>query len=233
METPYAEKTNLEVVEDCLREGTPEAWYEFVHRFQPLIARIAAQVARRYASASPALIDDLVQETYLKICANNSKLLREFSGRHENSIFSYLKVIAAGVALDHFKSQYAQKRGGGPQGEAQVESADQLAIQDEGSWVSAADRHVLQSQIETSLKKITGDGPGAERERLIFRLYYQQGFTAEAISRVPAMNLGAKGVESLLLRLVKALRKDLAQRHLRESAIPVEGKLADTVGGLG
>src|SRR5882724_5353716 len=99
-----------EILNACLETGSESAWIAFVQRFQPLIAGSISRVLRRYGTSSPALIDDLVQETYLRLCRDNCRSLREFKARHEEAIFGYLKVIAISVALDHVRSRAATKR---------------------------------------------------------------------------------------------------------------------------
>jgi RNA polymerase sigma-70 factor (ECF subfamily) len=223
----YAEKSNRQLLDECLQRGSVESWQEFVRRFQPLISGVVAQVARRHEAVAPAMVDDLVQETYLRLCADNYKLLHNFSGQHENSLFGYLKVTAASVALDHFKSLHTQKRGGGvPTAELKEERQQELPIP---SAPSTAEQAVLMAEIDRALRKVT-EGPNAERDRLIFRLYYQQGLTAKDVADVPALKLTAKGVESLLYRITASVRQELAGRHVQKSAVNAAGNLAVSQG---
>ena len=48
-----------------------------------------------------------------------------------------------------------------------------------------------------------------KRDLAIFYLYFRQGFTAQAISRVPNIGLTVKGVESTLFRLTRLLKAKL------------------------
>ena len=60
------------------------------------------------------VVDDLVQETYLKLCADKCRLLlRLFAIQHPEAVPGYIKTIAINVAHDHFKSLHSQKRGSG------------------------------------------------------------------------------------------------------------------------
>lgn len=52
----------------------------------------------------------LVQETFLRLCRDEARLLRRFEARHESAIFGYIKVIATSVAFDHFRARTAEKR---------------------------------------------------------------------------------------------------------------------------
>lgn len=224
----YAEKNNRQLLDECLQASSVEAWEEFIRRFQPLISGVVAQVARRHGDVAPGLVDDLVQETYLRLCADNYKLLHNFAGQHENSLFGYLKVTAASAALDHFKLRYAQKRGRGIPATDLEEGERQQEIP-MPSASSSAEQAVLMVEIDRLLKKVT-HGPTAERDRLIFRLYYQQGFTASDIADVPALKLTAKGVESLLYRITASVRREMAGRHVQKMAINAAGNLATSKG---
>jgi DNA-directed RNA polymerase specialized sigma24 family protein len=76
---------------------------EFIRRFQLVIAAAVLRTARQWGEPSRAQLDDLTQNTYLKLCENDSRLLRSFQPRHEDSIYGFLKVVAANVVHDHFK----------------------------------------------------------------------------------------------------------------------------------
>ena len=89
-----------EILNACLETSSEAAWTTFVQRFQPTIASSVARVVRRYSAGNPALIDDLVQETYLRLCKDNCHSLRSFQAQHDEAIFGYLKVVATSVALD-------------------------------------------------------------------------------------------------------------------------------------
>src|SRR5882672_2870924 len=55
----------------CLRSHDELLWTEFIHRSQPVIAGVVIKSIRRWTRPNPSLVDDLVQETYLKLCAND------------------------------------------------------------------------------------------------------------------------------------------------------------------
>jgi RNA polymerase sigma-70 factor, ECF subfamily len=63
-----------ELVSYCLDSQDEAAWTEFVRRFQPLIAGIAVKCVLRRPSRKPAPIDDLVQDTFVKLCDNIARL---------------------------------------------------------------------------------------------------------------------------------------------------------------
>src|SRR5438270_4230220 len=111
---PEAEQTSLEeLLEECLQSEDNALWTEFVRRSQPVITAVVIKTVRRWLKPRPDLVDDLVQETYLKLCGNDFKALRQFVPQHANAMLGFLKVVASNTVQDYFRGTYAQKRGDG------------------------------------------------------------------------------------------------------------------------
>ena len=64
------------------------------------------RIAYQWDGVPQQVVDDLVQETYLKLCADKLPLLLGFAVRHPEAAVGYMKTIAVNVARDHFKSRY-------------------------------------------------------------------------------------------------------------------------------
>lgn len=213
-----------ELILTCLRSGEEIAWVEFVRRFQPLIASVVLRVARQWGAASPQVIDDLVQETYLKLCAERCRLLQNFKTERQGAIYGFLKVFTANLARDHFKAVHAQKRGGSVGTDPlDVEVVSGHVTRNE-SEVACYERNILVGQVATCLNSVVS-GPNATRDSRIFWLYYRVGLSASAIADLSATGLSTKGVESIILRLTRALRERLDSRISEKGAAnrPVEG----------
>jgi RNA polymerase sigma-70 factor (ECF subfamily) len=189
--------TSDDLIQRCATSHDTQAWYEFIRRFHPLIAGVIARTAMRWTTASADLVDDLVQETYLKLCTEECRQLRQFTSRHENALYGFLKTVAYNVTVDYFKSRWAAKRGGRQFQDSDLDSAQ--ATSQDGSL----EDHILLQQLEDFIDKITD----SRRDKLVFRLYYRQGFTSAAIAAIPAIGLSEKGVVSCIHRLTELLRK--------------------------
>jgi RNA polymerase sigma-70 factor, ECF subfamily len=197
------ERSAAELIALCLEADSASAWREFVARFHPLIASVVLRTIRRFGENKSGLSDDLVQETFLRLCKDSCKVLRQFEQRHEDAIFGYLKVVAASVAMDHFRGLNARKRSG-----------DRLAEPEE-----VIDRHVstppnaeqvlMLREIDQCIERVSDN----QRDRTIFWLYYQRGLTAKDIAKLPNIGLTAKGIESCIYRLTRAVRLEVAPRH--------------------
>jgi RNA polymerase sigma-70 factor (ECF subfamily) len=181
------------------------AWQEFVRRFQPLIAGVVARTASRWGSVAPALVDDLVQETYVKLCTEEFRRLREFESRHEDAIYGYLKAVAYTVTLDHFKVYYAIKRGSRLHSTSDFDSS--LRVEGQKSSVES-------DLLLHELEELAGEVAEEKRDRVIFALYYRQGFTTRRIAAMPTIGLSQKGVESCLHRLTERLKKRVSGEDL-------------------
>lgn len=207
-ETDLQRLTAAELVRLCLAPGDDLAWCEFLRRFQPLIACVIARTIRRWGYPQPGLVDDLVQETYLRLCAGNFKALREFEFKHDSALFGFLKVVASNVVQDHFRHSNCRKRGSGKI-EDDLEPLA-LRIASDEDCVERVQRAILMNNIRECLRKQSLE-PCFTRDYSIFWLYFEKGFTAKAISRLPGLGLTEKGVESALLRMTRFLRTKLGQ----------------------
>jgi RNA polymerase sigma-70 factor (ECF subfamily) len=205
----YSALSSAELFSVCASRGDEACWQEFIHRFNPVIGRSVLRVAIRYGTAEKALIDDLVQETYLKIFSNECKLLRTFTVQGPDSTFGFLKVVAASVARDFFKSRLAEKRAPETTATSAEETTDS-AQKSPQNVLNQTERAVLVDQIDRKLRAVVPAGE-LQRARTVFWLYYRSGLTASAIASLPAVELTTKGVESLLFRLTRLVRENLSE----------------------
>ncbi len=183
----------------CLSSNGQEQWHEFVRRTQPLIASVIINTVRRWKTPAPSLVDDLIQDTYLKLFANDKKALRAIKNEFENTIFGYLKVIASNVVRDHFRQP--------------VNKADEIEISDAVLPPGPRDRECLEFlHKKKEIKGILETLPSSatyDRDQSIFWFFYEQGYTAKEISLLPAVGLTVKGVEAVLFRLARHVREKL------------------------
>ena len=197
-----------ELARACAHSADTAEWGEFLGRCAPVAALVAARVARIWqGTASSAVVDDIVQEVFVKLCEQERRILREFKPKGDDSFLALLRVITASVANDYFRRQYSEKRGG--------KVVTMLLDEEPSSMVAThndqdAQRAVLFNELDRKLR--SASGATAERDRALFWLYYLQGLTADEIASLPGLELSAKGVESALRRVTAWLRKELEPR---------------------
>jgi len=174
------------------------------------------RTARNCGQLTPTLLDDLVQETYLKLCADNCRLLRNFQSRHADAIFGFLKVVTGNVVHDQFKAAHAVKRGGSVTVSLQErERNEEHPIEPIERNSSSVEQTILLQEIDRCLTRSLSPAE-LSRSRRIFWLYYRCGLSARAIASLPEMNLNTKGVESILFRLNRLVRAALRQLDCRK-----------------
>jgi RNA polymerase sigma-70 factor, ECF subfamily len=211
-----------ELIRACAELNDGEAWSEFVSRFHRAISLSIIRIAYKWGHAPQQVVDDLIQETYLKLCSDRCRLLLEFAVRRPEAIAGYVKTIAMNVGHDYFKALHSQKRGSG-EIEQSIEENDPKASGSELGGQDAIERAVLLKQINEYLETCS-EGPDQGRDRLVFWLYYQQGMSAKAISSLPTVGLTAKGVESAISRLTRRIREHVADIQSERSTDPLRGE---------
>jgi RNA polymerase sigma-70 factor (ECF subfamily) len=188
-----------ELLQLCLSTDAEEHWREFVRRTQPLIAGVIINTVRRWKQPDPSLVDDLIQETYVKLFTNNKKALRSIKNEYENTMFGFLKVVASNVVRDHFRQP--------------VNKADEIELSDI-VLPSCPDEHERleflnkKEQIKGILATLASSET-YQRDVAIFWFFYEQGYTAKEISLLPSVALTVKGVEAVLFRLTRYIREKL------------------------
>ena len=220
----YSSISIEELVRRCAASSSPEAWEEFVRRFHRLIATVILRTASRLGDSSKQTVDDLIQETYLKLCADDFRILRSFEQQHPDAFTGYIKVVTANVVRDHFKSAHTKKRGAGHL-EQLEEDFVPIAGEDSAGSPKSIERTILIHEITRHLDVCIA-GPDQERNTRIFWLHYRSGLSARAIAELPGIVLTTKGVESIILRITRELRTRMAEPKggaAAESQSPGEG----------
>jgi RNA polymerase sigma-70 factor (ECF subfamily) len=170
-------------------------WEELFQRLSPALGGIISRTMRRWGSCERADIDDLLQDTGLKI------LQLGRSSRHlpndEAKLYGYFRTVAANTAMTWIRRRFTEKRNV----DETVPFVDHLAsLMGEIRPGQSLELKVLVREMD----KLLGCPP---RDRNVFWLYYRQGLTAAEIAAIPAIGLSVKGVESLIHRMGADLRE--------------------------
>lgn len=204
-EMDWADLPADQLLQACGQPHSSGAWEEFMRRYHPLLTSAGIRVSHRWGNGSSQEIDDIVQEMYLKLCADGARILTRFQATTPDSVFGYLKVVATNLAHDYFRKRSASKRGAW-----RTASLDE--VRDVAAAGSDLDQQLALAEVDKLLLSHTQTQNGS-RDRGIFRLYYQHGLTAQAIAELPGVQLSPKGVEGVLHRLTKAVRQTLQPKQ--------------------
>jgi RNA polymerase sigma-70 factor (ECF subfamily) len=211
--------TAEELIRACAESDNGTAWEEFVARFQKPISLSIKRTACQWGQDPTQCVDDLLQETYLKLCADECRLVLEFARHHsDEAVLGYVKTIAVNLTHDHFKSLHSQKRGAGETDQL-YEDFEPAAQGSSFGGAEAMDRGVFLKQVDNQLQNCAA-GSHQERDCLIFWFYYLQGMSAKAIAALPTMRLTAKGVEAVIFRLTRCVREHLGNTGMPNPSEP-------------
>jgi RNA polymerase sigma-70 factor (ECF subfamily) len=208
-----------DLIRACAELKDGGAWEEFVARFEPVLSLCIKRTACKWGRDPRQFVDDLLQETYLKLCADTCRSLLDFAQQHpENEVLAYIKTIGINVARDHFKSLHSRKRGAGEVDQL-LEDFDPAAPGSSRGGPEAIQRELLLREIEDRLLGCAA-GSNQERDCLIFWFYYLQCMSAKAIAALATIELNPKGVESVIFRLTRCLREKLDGLGIQDPAKP-------------
>lgn len=205
--TRYSSLPLRDLVFLCVGPCDNEAWQEFVSRVGKPISLVILRTASMWGSTSRSLVEDLIQATYLKLWEGGGSLLRECAVQRPEAILGYLKKTAANLTHDYFKHHHSQSSGGA---NPHVSTAD---VEPEAGQETRGSQErmlfgIFLNEIDEHLKRCL-TGPDQERDRMIFWLYFRQGMSAREIATLPGINLGMKGVGSVIERLKHAVRDQI------------------------
>jgi RNA polymerase sigma-70 factor (ECF subfamily) len=205
--TRYSSLSLKDVVCLCAGPCDEAAWEELVLRVGKPISLTIMRTAALWGQASRSVVEDLVQVTYVKLWEDGCRLLRDFAIQHPDAILGYLKKIAANVTHDYYKHGHTQSLGGDkphvstsdvdPEAGKEIDgSEERIAF---GVFLNEIDHHL----------NLSLTGPDWERDRMIFWLYFRQGMSTKEIASLPTIDLGSKGVGSVIERLKHNIRQHI------------------------
>ena len=220
----YASLSLQEVVNLCAGPSDHEAWEEFVSRVGKPLRLAVQRTAAMWGRVSASQVEDLVQATYLKLWEGGRHLLQEFAAQYPEGIVSYLKRTAANVTHDHFRHRQSQSCGGA---QPHVSTAD-VDPEEETEALGGQEsmtHEIFLREIDEHLSRCL-TGPDPERDRMIFWLYFRQGMTSREIASLPGVGLGTKGVGSVIERLKRSIREQIAgPQHLKANESPEKANM--------
>jgi RNA polymerase sigma factor (sigma-70 family) len=202
-----------------VEDGT--LWTEFLRRVTPKIRCFVRGSMKQYLGGSAVLAGepilfggmqerDLFQSTILRLVEHNCAAMRRFTGTTEDELFAYLAVVARSVVRSGLRMERAKKRPPSLRAVplSLVSTAEQTASRREVGF-PVAERELLGREIRQLGDRTLGTMPreSAERDRLIFQLYFYEDLSPRQISECEGICLSRAGVEKVLGRLKDRLRR--------------------------
>lgn len=167
----------------------------FVRASRSLFTSIVRRLANQFGGSTPQEVEDQLQDIYLKLTAQGTAILAKMP-KDPEAAKGYLRIVAANVCRDAWKAKHAVRR----------DRDRTIPFDGMESRLSQAGVQYIETRLTLQkIDKLLGD----PRERIVFGLYFRQGYSAAEIAQIPAIGLSVKGVESLIFRVTTRLREDL------------------------
>jgi RNA polymerase sigma factor (sigma-70 family) len=224
--TPGASSTQpgaAELFFDCARDTCDNrSWEEFLRRFAPKIKQFIRTSLRRAVgrdlalSQNPVIMggvqeNDLLQNVVMRLVANDCAAMKRFSGSTEEELLAYLAVITRSVVRDSLRWHRAGKRPDSV--ETRQDCADLGSIDEMLQADPTTERDVLFRELkDLSRKTLTLQSPAANRDRMIFELYFFHDLSINQIARCKGIELSKAGVEKALNRVKDRVRAAVTPR---------------------
>lgn len=195
----WPEIPDRELVELCL-QGNQDAWVEFLRRFHRLVAGVAAKTLP-VRMRNHEVIEDLVQETWKRICNNECRVLRELEWLHEGALRGILKITASSAAKDYVRTVKSQKR--------DIDKEEPLELVFDVPTPDDLERRIHNRVFLEKLARCIEEKIRSETHRTrdiaMFLLFFSHRVTASDLARV--YELGLKAVENTVARLARIARQ--------------------------
>lgn len=222
--SPPSRLTDVELMRACGSPDFPDAWDEFVRRFNRFVCvavvRAYSQCSgRRPGQLDPETIADLVQDVYMKLLERSTAISGAFRGESDAAVFVYIGRVAISVAVDAQRRHLARKRG------RDVLSLDAVVARDDdedftiGMTMRAHEPSPEQNAMATLLRREVAEllrgiarGRNAARDFRIAEGYILDG---DPLTEIAAElgGVGSGAMKSSLRRTTAKLRLEIARRE--------------------
>lgn len=178
-----------------LCSGDSDAWSEFLERYRRLIySAIHRANARFDAGWDETAQEELFEEAVFKLLRGNGKALRSWKGACK--IETWIYRIVRNVCIDRLRKD--GRRDEVCEADERTDSEARLGA---GAGVSPESNRDLRISLEQAIARSLD-----EREAVVIRLIYFEGFTYREVAERLAMTVGA--MSGLVYRALAKLRQD-------------------------
>ncbi len=187
-----------ELLAKCIR-GDKQAWNLLILRYSKLISHsLYHTLKHKNPPIQPEVIDDLHQEVFCSLMADDYRKLRQFKGKNGCSLANWIRIITVRKAIDHLRKERPTEsiEGGGSTSEYATEYPDEKPNPEE----EAIESEEIKITVEV-IKKLT------PRQQFFVELYYHRGLSIAEISQI--MKLDPNAVHQLHHRIRERIKEIL------------------------
>lgn len=219
----YGAKTPFEeLYARCVSSDDERAWGELIRRFDRTVLRAVAGTYRLLVPGrwKAEDLEDARQETWMRLLRNHRRHIRNQPGRTEGAFHVYLRTTAANVVRDRLKAEGTLKRPkfASLDGETLELILDQARHDGPAPDEWTHTQQILE-RVEPVLREHWKDRPTCQRDIAICNLAFMDGVSAARIASIEGFQLSRGGVEKVIERGRKILRRHFGGPGARSRSI--------------
>lgn len=214
--------SHVDLMRACKEQDSEAVWQEFVARYNRFVCLAVLRAycqnrGQRPSSVDNDLIDDLVQEVYVKLFESARGAVQEFRGATDAAVFVYIGRVALSVVIDYLRRSGARKRW------SETCSLDAIVYSDDDQETTMGERlaapgptpeqeavgEVLRTQVAAILNRILR-GRNAERDLRIAEAFIFDGASLAEIAGAIG-GIRESGIKSSIRRTSLRLRSELTR----------------------
>lgn len=188
--------TEDELLRGCIL-GSKEKWNIFVNQYSKLIYHTIYKTLRvNDKPTRPDDVNDLFQEVFASLCADNSKKLRMFDPEKGcSSLASWLRMITVRMTIDHLRKNKP------------TASIDELPTEPAqvGDQEDIIDKESL-NHLRSMLEKLHA------KDKLLVELFFMRELPPEEVAQILHISVGAFYTRKN--RVIEKLKKIAKDRHI-------------------
>ncbi len=194
----------------CVARDTD--WASLVQRVDPMLRSTLAGLGRSYGVyLNRDLLDEVIQEIYVRLLRNDRRVLRGCRAESETTIRSYLRRVARSTLIDWLRARRALKRG--PAAELSLDVLNGLADEVDGfevpsrtsSPLDAIYARELRGRFRRECGCVANSGGTVWRDIWITERMVVDGWSSREAARV--VQLAPATVATVLSRMRRELRR--------------------------
>jgi len=189
--------------------ATEAEWNGFVERASPkLRSAVLGALALCHEPAEPALVEDLVQEVWCRLLADDRRILGRFRESGDGAAIVYLRRVASAITIDLIRARRAAKRRPARSVPLDATGESGLSVADRSV---CPERRLLAGERLAELLRLCRErlGRGASRARVrAARLGIVEGWSSSEIAEHLGGSWTVSAIDSMLFRLRRRLERD-------------------------
>lgn len=187
------------------------AWKEFFRRFDDHIRAVVVRLSQKLNSKD--ILNDLVQDVYAMLVAHDMRVLKQFKGIRESSIYVFLTLVTRSVCLMYRAKMVAMKGNRRASQKNELDEGFRLIDTLADPYASSPDERLLLESVEQEIESVLEEvlpQKNIERNKAIFKMFVFEEMSVTNIAQ--RFNLSSRTVNNIITTIRKKIREKSSKK---------------------